>query len=125
MKKLNFKKGRVGEEIAKKFLLEKGFEIIEQNYSIDMGEIDIIALDNNWLVFVEVKLKVGDRFGTPEEMISKGKIWQIRRVAEMWLLNNEKMRRKYPQQRIDAVCIVTDSDYNVLSLKYYDNLQES
>jgi len=125
MKKLNFKKGRVGEEIAKKFLLEKGFEIIEQNYSIDMGEIDIIALDNNWLVFVEVKLKVGDRFGTPEEMISKGKIWQIRRVAEMWLLNNEKMRRKYPQQRIDAVCIVTDTDYNVLSLKYYDNLQES
>lgn len=125
MKTQNFKKGRVGEEIAKKFLLEKGFEIIEQNYSIDMGEIDIIALDNNWLVFVEVKLKVGDRFGTPEEMISKGKIWQIKRVAEMWLLNNEKMRRKYPQQRIDAVCIVTDTDYNVLSLKYYDNIQES
>lgn len=125
MKTQNFKKGRVGEEIAKKFLLEKGFEIIEQNYSIDMGEIDLIALHNNWLVFVEVKLKVGDRFGTPEEMISKGKIWQIKRVAEMWLLNNEKMRRKYPQQRIDAVCIVTDGDYNVLSLKYYDNIQES
>lgn len=125
MKDLNFKKGRVGEEIARKFLLEKGFEIIEQNYSIDMGEIDLIALHNNWLVFVEVKLKVGDRFGTPEEMISKGKIWQIKRVAEMWLLNNEKMRRKYPQQRIDAVCIVADGDYNVLSLKYYDNIQES
>ncbi len=125
MKTQNFKKGRVGEEIARKFLLEKGFEIIEQNYSNDLGEIDIIALDNEWLVFVEVKLKIGDRFGLPEEMISKGKIWQIKRVAEMWLLKNEKMRRKYPQQRIDAVCIVTDTDYNVLSLKYYDNIQES
>jgi len=125
MKQENFKKGRIGEEIAKKYLLEKGFEIIEQNYSIDMGEIDIIALHNNWLVFVEVKLKVGDQFGSPEEMISKGKIWQIRRVAEMWLLNNEKMRRLHPQQRIDAVCIVTDTDYNVESLKYYDNIQES
>ena len=125
MKQENFKKGRIGEEIAKKYLLEKGFEIIEQNYSIDVGEIDIIALHNNWLVFVEVKLKVGDQFGSPEEMISKGKIWQIRRVAEMWLLNNEKMRRLHPQQRIDAVCIVTDTDYNVESLKYYDNIQES
>lgn len=125
MKTQNFKKGRVGEEIARKFLLEKGFEIIEQNYSNDLGEIDIIALENEWLVFVEVKLKIGDRFGLPEEMISKGKIWQIKRVAEMWLLKNEKMRRKYPQQRIDAVCIVTDTDYNVLSLKYYDNIQES
>ncbi len=125
MKTQNFKKGRVGEEIARKFLLEKGFEIIEQNYSNDLGEIDIIALDNEWLVFVEVKLKIGDRFGLPEEMISKGKIWQIKRVAEMWLLKNEKMRKKYPQQRIDAVCIVTDTDYNVLSLKYYDNIQES
>jgi len=125
MKTQNFKKGRVGEEIARKFLLEKGFEIIEQNYSNDLGEIDIIALDNEWLVFVEVKLKIGDRFGLPEEMIPKGKIWQIKRVAEMWLLKNEKMRRKYPQQRIDAVCIVTDTDYNVLSLKYYDNIQES
>lgn len=125
MKQENFKKGRIGEEIAKKYLLEKGFEIIEQNYSIDMGEIDIIALHNNWLVFVEVKMKVGDQFGLPEEMISKGKIWQIRRVAEMWMLNNEKMRRLHPQQRIDAVCIVTDTDYNVESLKYYDNIQES
>ena len=125
MKTQNFKKGRVGEEIARKFLLEKGFEIIEQNYSNDLGEIDIIALDNEWLVFVEVKLKIGDRFGLPEEMISKGKIWQIKRVAEMWLLKNEKMRKKYPQQRIDAVCIVTDTDYNVLSLKYYENIQES
>ena len=122
MKTQNFNKGRLGEEIARNYLERKGYEIIEQNYRVDQGEIDLIAIDNDWLVFVEVKMKVGDLYGTPEEMISKGKLWQIRRVAEIWLLNHEKMRQKYPQQRIDAVCLVVDKDYQLVSLKHYDNI---
>jgi len=65
----NYKTGKEGEEIARKFLVQKGFRLIESNYSNKLGEIDLIMLDKEVLVFVEVKLKIGDKFGSPEEMI--------------------------------------------------------
>jgi len=123
MKKENYNKGKIGETIAREYLEAKGFNIIDQNYSNDLGEIDLIAIEGNFIVFVEVKMKIGDKFGTPEDMITKGKIWQIRRVAEIWLLQNEKIKRKFPQQRIDAVCMIFDEDIKMISLKYYDNVE--
>lgn len=123
MKKENYNKGKVGETIAKEYLESKGFNIIDQNYNNDLGEIDLIATQENFIVFVEVKMKIGDKYGTPEEMITKGKLWQIRRVAEIWLLNNRKLKRQFPQQRIDAVCMVFDDDLKMISLKHYENVE--
>ena len=86
--------------------------MIESNYSNNLGEIDLIMKDNDWLVFVEVKLKIGDRFGTPEEMINKNKISQVRRVAEGFLLLESPISKKFSKYRIDAVCIVLNEDQN-------------
>ena len=47
------------------------------NYENKIGEIDLIVVDKDFLVFVEVKLKVGDMFGTPEEMINKRKLFVV------------------------------------------------
>jgi putative endonuclease len=123
MKKENYNKGKIGETIAREYLESKGFNIIDQNYSNDLGEIDLIVTQGNFIVFVEVKMKIGDKYGIPEEMITKGKLWQIRRVAEIWLLNNEKLKRKFPQQRIDAICMIFDEDLKMISLKHYDNVE--
>ena len=65
--------------------------------------------NNDWLVFVEVKLKIGLQFGNPEEMINKNKINQVKRVAEGFLLLESPIAKKFNKYRIDAVCIVLKS----------------
>lgn len=117
----NYKKGKDGEEIAREYLIKKGFRLIESNYANKLGEIDIIMSDKDWLVFVEVKLKIGKKYGNPEEMIGKNKLRQIRRVAEGFLIL-EKIAKKFFKYRIDAVCIVLNEDKTVERINYYENL---
>lgn len=74
------------------------------------------------LVFVEVKLKVGDKFGLPEEMINKHKLARIRRVAESYLVMKPEIKKTYKKYRIDAVCIVMKNLVEVQTIRYYENL---
>lgn len=120
----NYKTGKEGEEIARKFLVQKGLRLIESNHSNKLGEIDLIMLDKDVLVFVEVKLKIGDKFGSPEEMISKYKLSQIRRVAEAFLVLNPDISRRLVKYRIDAVCIVLNEDKTVDRINHYENVYE-
>jgi len=113
MKQENYKKGKFGENIALKFLIDKDFELVEQNYQNKLGEIDLIMRDREWLVFVEVKYKSDDWQGTPEEMINKGKLYQVRRVAESYIYLKKPKEKKY---RIDAVCILNEK------IKHYENI---
>ena len=83
--------GDEGEEIAVELLQEKGYEIIERNYRYGKGEIDIIAKDpeTNFTVFVEVKSRKNLEFGDPVYAITKNKIKQIKRMAELYLYDKE------------------------------------
>jgi len=65
------RKGRKGEDIAVNYLLKKGFEILERNYRYKRAEIDIIAMKNELIVFVEVKLRMDTSFGHPEKFVSE------------------------------------------------------
>lgn len=120
MKKQNYAKGKTGEEIAATFLSKHGFSIIEKNFSNRFGEIDLIATKDKWLIFVEVKLKVGEDFGSPEEMINKRKLAQIRRTAEIFLGKNYKLKKEFPQHRIDAVCIVLEKGGETKRISHYE-----
>lgn len=107
-------KGKEGEEMAVKFLRENGYTVIDQNNSTKFGELDIIATRSAGsgqaiLVFVEVKFKQTEDFGTPEEMIGKNKLMQVQRTAEMYLLNNPDIAKNYDRYQIDAICIVEDT----------------
>lgn len=106
MKQFNYAKGKGGEQEARNYLLEHGFSLLEMNYRNKIGEIDLIMSEDDTLVFVEVKQKSDDFFGKPEEMVTTSKLRQVRRVAEIYLLTNPKLFRKFPKQRIDAVCIL-------------------
>lgn len=117
-KTFNRLKGNVGEEMAAKFLREKGYQIIDQNNSTKFGELDIIASKNNILVFVEVKFKQTEDFGTPEEMIRKNKLMQVQRTAEMYLLNNKDIAKIYDRYQIDAICIVEETGRTT----HYENI---
>ena len=73
--------GQTGEDLAVCYLKNQGYTIVERNYRMRMGEIDIIARDGESLVFVEVKTRRSSRFGSPFEAVDFRKQQQISRVA--------------------------------------------
>ncbi len=122
MKENNFKKGRAGEKFAESYLIEKGFVIIDRNFKTRYGEIDLIAAKSKILHFIEVKLKVGDNFGAPEEMVNKRKILQVVKTAESYLLLNRNYADKFKRFLVGAVCVVVNPDGSKKRINYYDNL---
>ena len=83
--------GRVGEKKAAEFLKEKGYKILETNHKTHLGEIDIIAEDGEYVVFVEVKTRSGDAFGQPSEAVDRKKQEKYFRVATEYLQRKGKL----------------------------------
>ncbi len=83
-------KGAIAEDAAVEFLKEKGFKIVKRNFHFGRdGEIDIIARDKDVLVFIEVKARASDVYGSPESSITPSKMKVIRRTAEGYLYINK------------------------------------
>ncbi len=97
--------GNKAEDLAAEFLKSRGYEIIERNYRYGKGEIDIIALDpeNNFTVFVEVKSRDSLEFGDPINAMTRGKIKQVKRIAELYLY--EKVIKEV-DCRFDVITVV-------------------
>ncbi len=120
-KKYNFIKGRQAESEARVYLERQGFKFIGSNYKNKIGEIDLIMTDGDFLVFIEVKLKTGTQNGNPEDMIDTRKLYQIKRTAEAYAVENNL--NIYKQKvRIDAVCIVKNTDNTIERINHYKNL---
>lgn len=81
--------GKKGEEWAKKFLDEKGYEIIHTNWRWKHKEIDLIARDSDDLVFCEVKTRRTDYFETPSETISQQKQQFLIEAADFFITEND------------------------------------
>lgn len=81
--------GELGEKLAKRFLKEREYEIICQNFRAKQGEIDIIAKDkDDTIVFVEVKTRTSLEFGNPAEAVNSDKINHILKTAKYYLYSN-------------------------------------
>ncbi|MBN2070223.1 MAG: YraN family protein [Candidatus Krumholzibacteriota bacterium] len=96
--------GAAGERIAGEYLELIGYRIIEKNFRTGHLEIDIIASDDDCIVFVEVKTRKSDRFGEAYDSISRKKISNIRKAACNYLSNRED-KAFFHQVRIDVVAI--------------------
>lgn len=86
----NRKSGIEGENLAVEYLKSKGYKILERNYSSKTGEIDIIAQDRGYIVFIEVKSRDNLNFGRPVESITRQKVRSIIRTAQCYLLYKRK-----------------------------------
>ncbi len=73
--------GREGEDRAAQFLMKQGYRILERNYSTRSGEIDLIALHEGAVVFVEVKTRTSDAFGAPELAVNPRKQQRMVKAA--------------------------------------------
>lgn len=81
--------GEIGEEYASKFLKKKKYKILERNYRKRYGEIDIIAENKNYIVFVEVKTRHRDSMTSAADAVNRQKQLKIIKTASMYLAENE------------------------------------
>ena len=114
--------GRFGENLAAGHLAEMGYRIIETNYRNAFGEIDIIAMEGGAIVFVEVKSRRSNRFGSARGSVSKAKQRKISMVALGYLKSSGKANQK---ARFDVVAIHSgtgDSEKRIEVIKNAFNL---
>jgi putative endonuclease len=97
--------GNEGEDLATAYLESKDWLIIDRNYTFDKAEIDIVATDRNYIVFVEVKSRSNTYFGRPEEYVTPKKEQNIKKAAEAWVYER-KMQTAVV--RFDIISIVQE-----------------
>ena len=86
--------GKLGEELAAKYLSQNGYKLLEMNYRVGrMGEIDIIAAEEEYICFIEVKTRTNNFFGEPCESVGKRKQYSIRKLAWAYLKQHKLTER--------------------------------
>ena len=100
------------------FLGKNGYNILETNYRCSEGEIDIIAEQEETLVFVEVRTKRSEQFGSPEESITPAKMERLRAVAAHYGQNREGLPASW---RIDVVAIQLDRNGRASRIELIEN----
>ncbi len=116
--------GAVGEREAGEFLQRNGYTILKTNYRVGrLGEIDIIANDNEYICFIEVKTRRTSTFGSPGEAVTKTKQQKIRQIAAIYLTNTRKMDSKV---RFDVVEILMNKSMeSVNSIKSINLIKDA
>lgn len=96
-------KGAVGEVLAARFLRDNGYEILAGNYRSRFGEVDIIAADDEYIVFVEVKSRAENSYYLPREAVTAEKQRRIIKTALYYIAHKPDPR----QMRFDVIEIIT------------------
>jgi putative endonuclease len=108
-------RGRKAEELACARLQQQGLRLVARNYRSPFGEIDLVMLERDTLVFVEVRHRSSADFGTPAETVDRRKQARLRATAEHYLQNTPRASKK--ACRFDIVAITgngEDSDFRWL-----------
>lgn len=82
-------KGNKGEDQAVEYLINKGYKILDRNYYVSNGELDIIALDGAMIVFIEVKARGSRRYGEAREAVHWQKQQKLYHTAQLYLHQNK------------------------------------
>lgn len=85
--------GQKGEDAACRWYVDHGYRIVDRNWRVKEGEIDVIATGDGQLVFCEVKTRSSQRYGSPAEAVDYRKQTRLRRLAAAWLAQNPGHRR--------------------------------
>lgn len=96
--------GKKGERLAEAYLKQKGMVILQRNFRTPFGEADLIVQDGDEIVFVEVKTREGNAFGTPREAVGKQKQQRYYQIAKYYWLKTEEE----PNARFDVVEVYQD-----------------
>ena len=114
--------GDKGERAACRFLKKLGYRIVARQYRNQFGEIDIIALDGECVVFVEVKTRSSTSAGQPFEAVTLQKQQKLTRLAISWL---KKHRRMNNSARFDVISILWPEDHSEPDIQHFTNAFEA
>lgn len=107
--------GRNGEDIATKYLMENGYKILERNFNCWQGEIDIIALDKQEIVFIEVKTRRNTRYGYAVEAVNDIKKKHLWKAVEYYVFSRNLQNEFI---RIDVIEVyINRKDFNINHIK--------
>ena len=108
--------GNIGELVAEKYLLSKGLKVLSRNWCCRYGEIDLIALSEKTLIFVEVKFVRSTSFCSATDLFNYKKRMHVSRTVDIFL-------NRYPRfvncWRFDLICLT--QDVNRIWVEYYKN----
>jgi len=121
VKKDNIRLGKEGEALAASFLIQHGFRILERNYRCHFGEMDIIAVDGDTLVFIEVKIRQNFIFGLPQEAVTSTKQAKLIKIADCYMKTKPESGL---DKRIDVIAIYK-GDKEQPSIEWIKNAIES
>lgn len=103
--------GKEGESIAKRYLEDKGYEILDENWTHGKAEVDLIVYKNGIMIFVEVKSRSSVAFGEPEEFVHKAKQIQMELAANAYIeLMNHQNDIRFD---IIAITFIKNKNYNL------------
>lgn len=108
--------GRLGEQLAAEHFERLGWEILARNHQTRFGELDLVASDDETLVFCEVKTR-RLRAGTAWDSLHELKRSQVRRMAQAWL-HDVRARPYFAEIRFDAVGVLIDSHDRLVRLDH-------
>lgn len=108
--------GILGENVAVNLLIEKGYTILERNYRINHLEVDIIALKDDTIVFVEVKTRSVDFLVSPSEAVSIRKQWLIVKAADGYVRHFNRQENA----RFDIIIVLHDNG-NIVSVEHMED----
>lgn len=107
--------GRRGEDAAVEYLESKGYKILERNFMCRQGEIDIIAVDEDYVVFVEIKSRTSTEYGLPSESVTEKKLKHMLKTASYYLYIKKLEKVNV---RIDAIEVyVKEEEYVINHIK--------
>jgi len=98
--------GKTGEEMAIRYLLQQGYQVLERNYRCRFGEIDLIARDGSTLAFIEVKTRRSQKFGPAAAAVTLQKQRHLVKASQVYLIRKHKA---YELCRFDVVTIELDA----------------
>ena len=119
MKKYNKAVGYFGEAAAEKHLKKNKYKILDNNYSIRGGEIDIIAEKDGYVVFVEVKTRSGEKFGTGAEAVTYNKKQRLTKAAQVYLLYKPETNARFDV--IEVFVSVDGEKMKVVGITHIEN----
>ena len=114
------KTGDIGEDIVYKYIINKGFSVLERNYWRPWGEIDIVAEKEGKLRFIEVKTVSHATNLRPEENMHKSKLLRLNRAIQTYLLEKKVGDKK--DWQIDLVCVRLDFETRRAKIELFENI---
>lgn len=109
--------GRRGEDLAARLLAEKGYQVLDRNWRCEVGELDLVAQEDDCLAFVEVRTRRGRTMGSPEESITVAKQARLIDLADAYVQAHD-----WPGHwRIDVVAVEIDAGGRLLRVEHYEN----